>query len=470
MNKTILTLICSISFISTAFSANYYHAGKTEYEKSNYQQANLLFQKAIEQTPDNLKYRYYYAQSLIQIYKLEKAQQEYQKIIELAPNSEEARLSLLGIYKLQSFIKKRNNYASSSSPKKPLSITSTGDNYIDNTHSNGLVTRWNTKKMPLKIYIEQASSANGHKQYYFSETKRAINSWMSNINSNLLSYKLVNSTNNADIKIHFLTELLKQTAKEYVAGLATANSEGNILKSYDIQIKSTKPDGSSFSKNEIYTTALHERGHAFGIKGHSPKKTDIMYAAVETNSSNLVTKLSRRDINTLNLLYQLNADISNFDPNEIKEINTTKNNTVLGTKEERLEKKLKEALNYAKKHPENVLSWTQLGQAYFDREHYNKAITSYQKALKINPEFSNAREGLGFAYKSTNKFDKAVKEFSYLAEQNPQNLSYSYNLALYLAQNKDNNKAKQVLDTLIKANPEAIKNQNIKTLFNDINK
>jgi tetratricopeptide (TPR) repeat protein len=48
-------------------------------------------------------------------------------------------------------------------------------------------------------------------------------------------------------------------------------------------------------------------GHAIGIRGHSPYPDDIMFFS-KTRSQNT---LSRRDINTIGMLYNLDADVQN---------------------------------------------------------------------------------------------------------------------------------------------------------------
>jgi len=48
----------------------------------------------------------------------------------------------------------------------------------------------------------------------------------------------------------------------------------------------------------------HELGHALGLLGHSPVRADLMYPETDETS-----RLSQRDINTINKLYQMKVDI-----------------------------------------------------------------------------------------------------------------------------------------------------------------
>ena len=52
---------------------------------------------------ENLKCRYFYAQSFIGINNLAKAQKEYEKVIEQSPNSELAKLSSIAISRIHGY-------------------------------------------------------------------------------------------------------------------------------------------------------------------------------------------------------------------------------------------------------------------------------------------------------------------------------------------------------------------------------
>jgi hypothetical protein len=49
---------------------------------------------------------------------------------------------------------------------------------------------------------------------------------------------------------------------------------------------------------------MHELGHALGLIGHSPLHSDIMYKDTDEYS-----RLSQRDLNTLNRLYGMKVDV-----------------------------------------------------------------------------------------------------------------------------------------------------------------
>jgi len=71
---------------------------------------------------------------------------------------------------------------------------------------------------------------------------------------------------------------------------------------------------------------------------------------------------------------------------------------------ERLEKE-------AAANPDNVDSWTQLGNFYFDSDQYEKAVEAYQKSLSLEPNNPDVWTDLGVMYRSTGEPMKAVEAF-----------------------------------------------------------
>ena len=76
------------------------------------------------------------------------------------------------------------------------------------------------------------------------------------------------------------------------------------IQSVRMELAVDGSNGQPMSDSIMKLLSLHELGHAIGIWGHSDNPNDIMFDTLDAQ-----TGLSARDINTINRLYDLPADI-----------------------------------------------------------------------------------------------------------------------------------------------------------------
>ncbi|MFA6990289.1 MAG: matrixin family metalloprotease [Candidatus Gastranaerophilaceae bacterium] len=463
ITKSFLSAFLVFLIIIPAFCADYYKSGKEFYYKQNYKNASQYFQKALNQKPLNANYRYYYAQTLVYLGDLDKAQSEYSKIIEISPDSEAANLSVKAIANIQKYYNGKNSSDADVSDSVLADKSFNNDNYVTNAITNsGDIFIWDKKKMPVKIYFLDSKKTKGYTPEHLAKVKQAFEVWKKAFKGQI-SYKYVNDKKQANIFIIFKEKLSSNDdSNDYMAGLTKPYPVGHYLDKVSIQFATIRTaDGKPVSLTALYNCALHEIGHSLGIYGHSSIENDIMYPVTTDKENNTQKSLSNRDINTINDIYSLS---------EQDLIASKDKSNKLGDKSERLKKKLQEDQEYVKKVPNDPIGWTQLGLTYMSGEDYNNAVTNFQKALSLNPAYKTANEGMAEAYANKNEPSTAEKYYKYLIKNYPKEKKQFYNFALFYINVKQNDKAKLVLDKYISNDYTAKNDKDIQNLFDKINK
>ncbi len=480
--KIVLFILLAVVCQSAAFALPYYEAGKQAYNNKNYDVAQAYFKQALKNNPENVSARYYYAQILIQKDNLQQAQEEYRKIIEIAPFSKAAKLSIMGIVQIQDYVDNRvGNYTLSSDGKINLNnalkaelMEGIGDNYIEVAAMNGRVMRWNSNKMPIKVFYDYNPKDPTHKPFFLAAVKRSFDIWAKHTEGKL---KVVptNNMEQAQVVIIFKSGIDNKAPagkkkQKFISGLTTPHIKNGILQYFDIQFSTAKIDGTPYLESEFFATAVHEVGHALGIMGHSSEEGDIMFPVAHNARSISEVNLSERDINTIKLLYRMDADISNFDSDELAKKDTKKNDLVLGDEKNRLNSKLEEAKQYVKTAPDHAISWTSLGSAYYSLKKYPQAIKNFKRALNLDPDFTSAREQLAQTYLATKDITNAIRQYNTLSNKHPRNLNYSKALIKLYMQRKDFLNAKGAANKATKTNPNALNDAEFKMFADELKK
>ena len=99
----------------------------------------------------------------------------------------------------------------------------------------------------------------------------------------------------------------------------------------------------------------------------------------------------------------------------------------------------------ASREPSNPAPRAQLGNLYFDSEHYDDAIKWYSEAVKLAPNDPNVSTDLGVSYYYTNQPDKALEQFDHSLKLDPKHTKTLLNVGIVKAFGK------QDLDGAMKA-------------------
>ena len=309
--------------------------------------------------------------------------------------------------------------------------------------ADGKITRFT--QMPIRVHIASTFKALP----YLSEIRYAMHAWET-ASDGKIRFQETEILEHADIRVTstYSGRLRLLDTRLGSAELTRLTQVTHIVSDTDVRTQTNKTgqsvdfkvevilvlegDGTTgeLTQAEMQTVCLHEFGHAIGLWGHSPDRTDVCHAMAT------VQHPTQRDINTLLKLY----------------------NTPLHTPQyevaiEILKKELQTNPRHARTH-------YLLGAVYFDKGDIPLAIASFQNCLGIDPNFESAREKLIQAYEK--KQDRAYHAIR-LVEQRISNQrgnlplhesADSYNIlgTLYYRQG-DKNKAIQAFENALERAP-----------------
>ena len=106
--------------------------------------------------------------------------------------------------------------------------------------------------------------------------------------------------------------------------------------------------------------------------------------------------------------------------------------------------------------PENVKTWTRLGNLYSGAKKYEDAIEAYKKSLELNPKNANVWEDMGVTYSHSGQPNKAIEAFDQAIEIDPRHEVSRFNKGVVLMhEQNDFQGAILAWEELIKLNPNA---------------
>lgn len=347
-------------------SPYYFNKGKVLYNRHQYDASIKFFERSLQANSNNSSARYYYALAL------SKGTPTYS-------NQE-------GLYKMANSKTKdmAQSYAQSQLfALKDRLIEGMEDNYIYSAVLNKDILRWNVESFPLKVYFEDTKPA------YRETIKMAFDKWGKA--SGFLQFVEVFKPEESDIEIRFVnydgSECTSANCHYAVAVTSNTTDKYHRLKKMIIKFYNANPFGEAYTNAEIYNTALHEIGHALGISGHSDNPADVMYAgnhkvtdAFDAYSDERLY-LSKRDLNTIALLYRIAPTITNTRGWYYENLYYAP--LILGNDDEILKKKLEEYQSYVDKYPNYCSGYINIATVYSSMGNHKKAQEALNKAFDL---------------------------------------------------------------------------------------
>ena len=480
-------LLCGLA--SLPAWAGSYELGLQCYEKGDYQMAAQYLRAAVAESglqSQNPNLRYYLADSYMKLNRLAEAQAEYQMVMSLAPDSQAARLSQTALLHLRGYLERPVGNAwrqtgglpgqTNSAGAKPDQYTGpmeAGEDYLDEVLQNGRVIRWSLAHMPLKIYVERSPlGIRNFQPAFVNQAAKAIVPWVEALNRQI-SYVLVNSPEQADIRITWVNTIdtrghSADGGTAYTAGLTLPDTQNGQLRAMNIKLATFNIKGKPQTEKIIGAVAVHEMGHALGLLGHSSHADDIMSASNES-----LTTLSRRDVNTIRRLYRLPADINNL-PATTHPYNEKRQQELASKLDEGIAKQ--EALV---KRADTALNWLNLGVNYYIKARqlesegksgaetaawYQKAILANNQAIRKEPKDPRAYHRRSLVYQALGDFNSALRDIEMSISLDRKEPVYHMLEAWYLANLGQTARARAALDTYLLYQPGAAGSDEVKRI------
>ena len=477
MKRSIVLLIVGIILIISVrimMVPLCFKLGKDAYNNYEFLKARHYLSQAIKYNPKNEEYRKYYIQTLIALPKLLDVQKDIYKISEYNISDTANLIANKYIEQTRYALHKQ-------------------DSYIDQVTIDGKVLHWIRQPIRVEIKTELASVP----MFYYKEIVRAFKYWQFSTDADI---KFLFNNIAPDITIEFKKRTSKANAEQnYVAAFTEPDYVNSHLNGMKITFYDKDINSKEYSRIDIYNIAMHEIGHALGIMGHSNNTDDVMYmkSKIDQHPDYITRKtLTERDLNTFNMLYKICPDIANAACTDEMFYSPI----VFGNKFDISLTKIAEANEYIKNAPDMPNGYIDLADAYLQQMNYVQAEKALKKALEVslkNPEDKDSQfviyYNLAVLYTEIKNFEQAgfysgkaaqinsnitalnaliayakqdyktaTEEYKKLVDSNPQNVFYSINLTdLYIKQHKYI-RAGKVLNNLVKENPAAKDNENVK--------
>src|SRR5437867_2122021 len=123
-------------------------------------------------------------------------------------------------------------------------------------------------------------------------------------------------------------------------------------------------------------------------------------------------------------------------------------------------KMYREAVDVYKQAPlDSAIIWNKIGIAYHQMLHIDEAKRNYEKALKLNPHYSEAINNLGTIYYSRRSYRKAIRQYNKALKLAPNSASIYSNLGTAQFARKKYQEASESYQKALALDPEVFEHR-----------
>ena len=261
----------------------------------------------------------------------------------------------------------------------------------------------------------------------------------------------------------------------------------------DIYVKTKDVKGQPYRDVQLYALMLHEIGHALGLGDHSASPADVMYFDGDYISFETVPKqISRRDLNTLFMLYKLVPDVIDIQLSQGVINNLIFHQIITTYPGENFKVETQRLIEDLKNDKTNVYNWIDLAINYafnkqYSRSNYvlerilplvytnedNQFIVYYNLALNyyrlrdyaVSSKYLKVAENIkedkdtrtldAFIDVKQNRLKEAKEKLIELNHEYPKDIEIALKLTEVYFKLKDNIDGKRTIENLVMNNPKA---------------
>lgn len=152
--------------------------------------------------------------------------------------------------------------------------------------------RWYHASGEFKTYIQPNHKYSVMMKHGFQEWQR--------VTKQRFKFRFVTNDKTADFRVYFVKKIDPNRFPDLdrAIGVTRTMYHGKKISKATIWIAERTQDNRTLSRDEVYTTMLHEIGHGFGLN-HVYERDSIMYPQADVS-----LEISKRDLRTLAKLYR----------------------------------------------------------------------------------------------------------------------------------------------------------------------
>ncbi|HVP28596.1 MAG TPA: matrixin family metalloprotease [Myxococcota bacterium] len=183
--------------------------------------------------------------------------------------------------------------------------------------------RWEASQMPVRVSIEAPEIPDALQDefqpvapgVFVAAVERALDAWERAL-PGAVRFERVTQPERATLRVRLLGEVAPAPEDDVavlgstsLAGACRAGAAEDGTDRIAVRFEANEvrlyvaDDFGLLTRDQVERIALHELGHALGMRGHSPIPADLMYESARESSP--ATGLSAEDVNTFRALYRL---------------------------------------------------------------------------------------------------------------------------------------------------------------------